>query len=126
LGWSKWKPLVDEELEKVEPAPGVYKIKASEDICRLHGKSPLLYVGESHKGSVYSELSYLQDIKNNKTYKKHELRKSIKKFLKQKRFDSDKIQFRYKYCPEAQKEETRLLKKYEDKHWELPPFNHKR
>lgn len=128
MRWTKWKPLVITQLEEVPENPGVYEIKASYDIPRLAGKSSTLYVGSS-KHSIYGRLSCFEYIRDkSKDYYQHKLvRKLLRKLLRRNGISLNKLQFRYKICAKgkAEEEEARLLRNYERKHIELPPFNKK-
>ena len=105
---------------KLEDKSGVYIFSLSEEICRLRGKTDILYIGATSSGLKSRIDKYL---KANETQKTN-LR--ISKFCKKLLLDGKRINLLFIKCEnekDPKKLESDLLKEFEEEHWELPPFN---
>ena len=128
---NKWYNLNDEEIKKVPAEPGAYKIsrfgknETPIEINRFFGmdKEGIIDIGES-KNLRERLRSFKRNIENGKGghmagWRYHYLKLQNKiPFLK----------FSYEVCKtkeEAYKKENAMMKKYVEKHKELPPLNYK-
>lgn len=109
---------------------GIYKIRASRQFKRLRGKIDILYIGLATKSRRNNLLSRLltfpngfEKMQENLPFRK---RRAIKRFWKLKK-RGFQLYFSYSICKTASecvKKEKDELKKFEQKHLELPPLNH--
>jgi len=99
---------------------GVYIFFLSKEINRLRGKTDILYIGVATSGLRNRINRYLNPDKKQKTNFR------IKKFFEKLLSGGESINLLFIECcnkEEAKKLEDELLKKFEEDHWELPPFN---
>jgi len=102
---------------------GVYIVRSSTEICRLKGKSDILYIG---KGKIKHRLIALLDPHFRETKRKHSAKQDLKRLITEEGFI---IYIKYLFFDTndlAKKKEKDLLKKYCLKHIEPPPLNHTR
>lgn len=115
--------------KRLQENSGIYKIHLGRQFKRLSGKTDVLYVGLARKSKrnnlLFRLLTFPKGFKKLKDGLPFKKRKAIKRFwrLKRKGFQ---LYFSFSTCKasECMKREKHELKKFEQKHLELPPLNH--
>jgi hypothetical protein len=128
---SNWYNLEKEEIRKIPPKPGVYKISRFDkddnpiEITRFFGidKEGIIDIGESH--NLRERLmNFKRNIENGKGGHMAGWRYYFLKLHNKVPI----LKFNYEVCntkEEAYKKEHAMMKKYLDEHKELPPLNYK-
>jgi hypothetical protein len=111
--WSKELPFEREYLDSVPDKPGVYQILQSIEYPRYQGKTRILKIGAS-KSNLRTEIE------------NHFIRHTAANRLHRVRNQQDlKVTLIYLLTNENKsiEIEKRLLKQFEDSHWDLPLLN---
>lgn len=116
LEFSTWLPWSKGVSSRAPHQPGVYVIRLKEEICRLTGKSDLVYIGSSQ--SLRTRLRDHRSARDSGIGIGLTLR-----YIEQR---LGELQVAWQGCTqveEAKEREWNLLAEYKDDHIELPPLN---
>jgi hypothetical protein len=124
-GFSVWYQWPRDVISNAPSTPGVYvfKLAGGESLCRLKGKSDIVYIGRTKKGKVRTgsvQRRLKQHLRTRED--KIDIGYRIERVLKEigrlevawRSFDAD---------ADAQSHEAELLERYDTDHIELPPLN---
>ncbi len=116
-GFKKWYKLTDIRSGKIVPPskPGVYVLRLEHSFGRLKGESDILYIGSTDNIQHRIIENYLGG-RGGKTTQRIYYYIFRRKYL-----ESIEISWVISNCPKQLEKE--LLKKYEEEHHELPPWN---
>jgi hypothetical protein len=117
LNWSVEFPFTPEAIRHNAPtAPGIYEIMQSMEYPRYESKTRVLKIGKS-------DADVRQELLN------HDQRHTAANRLARIR-NREEISVTFRYvalsAAEAGAEEKRLLREFEDRHWDLPVLNSQR
>ena len=116
-GFKNWYKLTDIRLGEITPPsePGTYVLRLNRSFGRLRGQSDILYIGST--SNIYHRIieNYLEG-RGGKTTQRIRYYIFDREYL-------ELIEISWVTTDNPKQLEEELLKKYEEEHHELPPWN---
>lgn len=111
-------------LANLQEESAIYMFISRNPINRLVGKSPILKIGETNnfKRRMKSYF-YLNDISTIENNSKRQTAYRVRRYLENHSNMGVSVYFKEFPKEDLKEKESELLKKYLDKHYELPPLN---